>query len=80
MILLNTTNTVQQKKGAETIEATRKLLLNPQSESYEHLDENSRELVRKTIDFFEKKGKAKLKEGHNDNGSSWCKRKFGPTN
>jgi acyl-CoA dehydrogenase len=62
MIMLNTTQNVQEGKGAKAIEATRKLLLNPKNESYEHLDEASRKLVRKTIEFFEKKGKAKLKE------------------
>jgi acyl-CoA dehydrogenase len=48
--------TVQAK-----IQATRRLLLNPKSEAYDHLDAASRKLVRKTIDFFEQKGKARLK-------------------
>lgn len=46
----------------DTIEATRKLLLNPRTEEYHHLDGPSRELVRKTITFFEQKGKAQLLE------------------
>ncbi len=62
MVLLNSTDATHKGSEAEVIKATRKLLINPKSESYEYLDENSRELVLKTIDFFEKKGKAKLKE------------------
>jgi acyl-CoA dehydrogenase len=70
MILFNTTNNAENSTGAkETIEATRKLLLNPKNESYEHLDEPSRKLVRKTIDFFENKGKEKLKE--DDHERAW---------
>jgi acyl-CoA dehydrogenase len=63
-MLLNNTGSRQNGKGTreQSIQATRKLLLNPKTESYNHLDEPSRKLVRKTIDFFEKKGKAKLKE------------------
>ena len=37
------------------------VLLNPKTESYGHLDEESQKLVKKTIDFFEQRGKAKLK-------------------
>jgi len=37
------------------------VLLNPRTESYGHLDEESQKLVKKTIDFFEQRGKAKLK-------------------
>ena len=37
-------------------------LLNPKQEKYLHLDEESRELLRKTIAFFENKGKKKIKE------------------
>lgn len=44
------------------VEITQKILLNPKIEGYDHLDPVSRELARKTISFFEKKGKAKLKE------------------
>lgn len=43
------------------VQATRRLLLNPRTETYEHLDEHSRRLVKKTIGFFEEKGKEKLK-------------------
>ena len=35
-------------------------LLNPKIEKYEHLDEKSRNLMLKTIEFFETKGKLKI--------------------
>lgn len=38
------------------------MLLNPKTQSYEYLDPPSRELMQKTIAFFENKGKKKLKE------------------
>ena len=38
------------------------VFLDPKRESYEHLDKKSRELIKKTINFFEEKGKTKLKE------------------
>ena len=38
------------------------ILLNPKTEKFEHLDHPSREIMRKTIEFFENKGKKKLKE------------------
>ncbi len=38
------------------------MLLNPKSQTYNFLDPKSRELMRKTIAFFENKGKQKLKE------------------
>ncbi|MBW2564002.1 MAG: acyl-CoA dehydrogenase, partial [Deltaproteobacteria bacterium] len=38
------------------------ILLNPKKQKYEHLDEKSREIMLKTIAFFENKGKKKLKE------------------
>ncbi|MBW1846289.1 MAG: acyl-CoA dehydrogenase [Deltaproteobacteria bacterium] len=38
------------------------IILNPKKKKYEHLDEQSREIMLKTIDFFENKGKIKLKE------------------
>ncbi len=44
------------------IDVTRKLLLNPKTETYHHLDEPSRELVQKTIHFFETKGHARVLE------------------
>jgi len=37
-------------------------LFNPSKFDSGHLDETSREILRKTIDFFEKKGKASIKE------------------
>ncbi|KJS33634.1 MAG: acyl-CoA dehydrogenase [Desulfatitalea sp. BRH_c12] len=38
------------------------MLLNPKAEKYEHLDSRSREIMLKTISFFESKGKEKCKE------------------
>jgi len=38
------------------------MLLNPKKEKFEHLDPKSREIMLKTIEFFESKGKNKLKE------------------
>ena len=38
------------------------MLFNPKQASFDHLDERSREIMQKTIDFFETKGKKKLKE------------------
>ncbi|MBU2512521.1 acyl-CoA/acyl-ACP dehydrogenase [bacterium] len=40
-------------------------LLNPKQEKFEHLDTKSREIMLKTIDFFEKKGKIKLVDDYN---------------
>ena len=40
------------------------MLFNPKKAQFEHLDEGSREIMKKTIDFFETKGKKKLKEEH----------------
>lgn len=37
------------------------VLLNPKAQTFDHLDEPSRQIMLKTIDFFEKKGKAKIK-------------------
>ena len=37
-------------------------LLNPKTETFEHLDEQSRNIMKKTIGFFENMGKVKLKE------------------
>jgi len=42
------------------------ILLNPKTEKYEHLDEQSREIMFKTIAFFEEKGKIKTIEDFND--------------
>ncbi|NBI54853.1 acyl-CoA dehydrogenase [Photobacterium alginatilyticum] len=41
---------------------TQSALLNPKTENYEYLDEYSQTLLKKTIEFFEQRGKAKLKE------------------
>ena len=38
------------------------MLFNPKKASFDHLDPRSREIMKKTIDFFETKGKKKLKE------------------
>jgi acyl-CoA dehydrogenase len=45
------------------------ILFNPKKFRGEHLDGRSRELILKTIDFFEKMGKNKLKE--NDRKMTW---------
>ncbi|MEE4262617.1 MAG: acyl-CoA dehydrogenase family protein [Desulfobacteraceae bacterium] len=42
------------------------MLFNPKKAQFEHLDEQSREIMKKTIDFFETKGKKKLKEDHHE--------------
>ncbi len=42
------------------------ILLNPKKHDRNYPDENSKEIMLKTIDFFEKKGKAKLKEGYHE--------------
>ena len=38
------------------------MLFNPKKARFDHLDERSREIMKKTIDFFETKGKKQLKE------------------
>ncbi|MCB1175000.1 MAG: acyl-CoA dehydrogenase [Leptospiraceae bacterium] len=45
------------------------MLLNPKKVKYENLDPESRELMLKTIEFFENKGKAKIK--HDDQERVW---------
>ena len=42
------------------------ILLNPKKEKFDHLDPRSREIMEKTIEFFENKGKEKLKQDYND--------------
>lgn len=37
------------------------ILLNPKTETYAHLDPKSREIMKKTIEYFESRGKKKLK-------------------
>lgn len=44
-------------------------LLHPKNTNYDHLDERSRDIMRKTIAFFEAKGKRKLKE--DDHNRVW---------
>ncbi|MCG6168998.1 acyl-CoA/acyl-ACP dehydrogenase [Leptospira sp. FAT2] len=44
-------------------------LLNPNKTEYKHLDEKSRNIMKRTIAFFEKKGKNKLKE--DDRNQTW---------
>ena len=43
------------------------MLLNPGENKYEYLDEKSRSIMLKTIEFFESKGKAKLKSDYHEN-------------
>ncbi|MFE8073324.1 acyl-CoA dehydrogenase family protein [Marinobacteraceae bacterium S3BR75-40.1] len=45
------------------------VLLDPKNETYDSLDSRSRSLVKKTIDFFEKRGKQQLKE--DDHNRTW---------
>ncbi|MCJ8499296.1 acyl-CoA dehydrogenase family protein [Desulfatitalea alkaliphila] len=37
------------------------ILLNPKTETFAHLDPRSREIMQKTVEYFESRGKAKLK-------------------
>ncbi len=70
-MLLNSGTEVQKGSGSgeQVMDATNQLLLNPKTVSYEHLDDNSRRLVKKTIEFFENKGKEKLK--YDDHERVW---------
>jgi acyl-CoA dehydrogenase len=45
------------------------ILLNPKKHDREYLDERSREIMRKTIAFFENKGRGKIKR--DDHERSW---------
>ena len=45
------------------------MILNPKENQYEYLDEESRSIMLKTIEFFENKGKEKLKSDYN--GRVW---------
>ena len=45
------------------------MLLHPKNETFEHLDSRSREIMLKTVAFFENKGKQKLK--HDDHERVW---------
>ncbi len=42
------------------------MLLNPKTENFSHLDERSRQIMEKTIAFFEGKGKQGVKQDHFD--------------
>lgn len=44
-------------------------LFHPKKNKYEHLDQESRDIMLKTIDWFEKRGKARLKE--DDHNRVW---------
>jgi hypothetical protein len=52
----------QRRQGNILKRRFNRMLLNPKNEKYEHLDPRSREIMLKTIEFFESKGKAKLKK------------------
>ncbi len=43
-----------------------KMFLNPKQSKFEHLDKRSREIMLKTIDFFETRGLVKLKEDYHE--------------
>ena len=45
------------------------ILLNPKTENFEHFDPQSRQLLKKTVQWFETKGKEKLK--HDDHHRVW---------
>ncbi len=45
------------------------ILLNPKAYGWKSLDESSRRLMLETIEFFESKGKARLK--HDDHERVW---------
>lgn len=42
------------------------ILLNPKADKFEHLDEDSRKIILKTIDWFEARGKKQLKKDDHD--------------
>jgi len=42
------------------------MLFNPKKARFDHLDERSREIMKKTIEFFENKGKTKLKSDYHE--------------
>ena len=42
------------------------ILLNPKQEAFNHLDEKSREIMLKTIEYFESRGKNRLKQDRNN--------------
>lgn len=71
MKLFDIPNNFHFKKRSTHREASEvtSVLLNPKREGFEQLDERSAELVKKTIRFFEDRGKAKLKE--DDHERTW---------
>lgn len=71
MKLLDLPNNIlfNKKLPASNTSERTKVILNPKLENYDHLDKRSRELVKKTIKFFEDRGKAKLKE--DDHERTW---------
>ncbi|SHO51804.1 acyl-CoA dehydrogenase [Desulfopila aestuarii] len=70
MLLNNGNTTIKNSQNhKDPIKATQNLLLNPKTTSYEELDHDSRQLVKKTIEFFEHKGKEQLK--HDDHERVW---------
>lgn len=42
------------------------MLLNPNTQTYDHLDPASKRIMEKTIDFFENRGKKQLKQDYHD--------------
>lgn len=44
-------------------------ILNPTTETFDHLDAESKKIMKKTVDFFENKGKERLKEDYH--GKVW---------
>ena len=71
MNLLDLPNKIlfNKKSSSSDVLERKTVILNPKLENYDHLDKRSRELVKKTIKFFEDRGKAKLKE--DDHERTW---------
>ncbi len=42
------------------------MLLNPKTETFDHLDERSRRIMKKTIEYFESRGKERLKHDYHE--------------
>ena len=43
------------------------MLLNPKKETFDHLDPRSAEIMKKTVEYFETRGKARLKADYHEN-------------
>ena len=43
------------------------MLLNPKKETFDHLDPRSAEIMKKTVEYFETRGKARLKTDYHEN-------------